>query len=97
VAGDFNDTPEGRPQVGDAIRRYNPNRSRRTRDRDTRQPRGFAFVEMTDTAEAANAINALNGQKLLGRTINVNEARPRPERSGGSKYTQRSNRGGSRW
>jgi RNA recognition motif-containing protein len=65
--------------------------------RDTRQPRGFAFVKMTDSAEAANAINALNGQKLLGRTITVNEARPRPERSGGSGYGQHSNRGGSRW
>src|ERR1700730_18186006 len=63
--------------------------------RDSRQPRGFGFVEMTDSVEAANAIEALNGQKLLGRTITVNEARPRPERSGGARYEQRSNRGGS--
>ena len=59
--------------------------------RDSRQPRGFGFVEMTDSVEAANAIEALNGQKLLGRTITVNEARPRPERSGGARYEQRSN------
>jgi cold-inducible RNA-binding protein len=65
--------------------------------RDSRQPRGFAFVEMTDSAEAANAINALNGQKLLGRTITVNEARPRAEREEGSGYGQRSNRGGNQW
>jgi cold-inducible RNA-binding protein len=68
------------------------------RDRDyTGVSRGFAFVEMTNTADAMNAINALNGQKLLGRSINVNEARPRPEREEGSGYGQRSNRGGSRW
>jgi RNA recognition motif-containing protein len=53
------------------------------RDRDTGQPRGFAFVEMTDSAEADRAIEALNGQTLGGRAINVNEARPRPERGHG--------------
>jgi cold-inducible RNA-binding protein len=53
------------------------------RDRDTGQPRGFAFVEMTNSAEAANAIKALNGKEMNGRAINVNEARPREERSGG--------------
>jgi cold-inducible RNA-binding protein len=52
------------------------------RDRDTGQPRGFAFVEMTNQAEAAKAIEALNGQELNGRALNVNEARPRPERGG---------------
>jgi cold-inducible RNA-binding protein len=66
------------------------------RNRVTGQARGFAFVEMTESAEAANEINALNEQKLLGRAISVNEARPRPERSGGSRYEQRSNPGGSR-
>jgi cold-inducible RNA-binding protein len=50
------------------------------RDRDTGQPRGFAFVEMTDAGEAERAIASLNGQTLGGRPINVNEARPRPER-----------------
>jgi RNA recognition motif-containing protein len=62
------------------------------RDRDTGQPRGFAFVEMTDANEAANAINALNGRELNGRAINVNEARPREERGGGRGFG--GNRGG---
>jgi RNA recognition motif-containing protein len=53
------------------------------RDRDTGQPRGFAFVEMTNSDEAANAIQALNGRELNGRTLNVNEARPREERRPG--------------
>ncbi len=66
------------------------------RDRDTGQSRGFAFVEMSSSADAANAINALNGQKLRGRSINV-EVRRRPEREEGSRYGQRSNRGGNRW
>lgn len=48
-------------------------------DRDTGQPRGFAFVEMTDKQEAENAINQLNGAELNGRAMNVNEARPKPE------------------
>ena len=52
------------------------------RDRDTGQPRGFAFVEMTNQAEAMKAIEGLNGQELNGRALNVNEARPRPERGG---------------
>lgn len=53
------------------------------RDRDTGQPRGFAFVEMTNASEATAAINGLNGTELSGRAINVNEARPREERGGG--------------
>ncbi|HEX5226124.1 MAG TPA: RNA-binding protein [Bryobacteraceae bacterium] len=52
-------------------------------DRDTGQARGFAFVEMTDAAEADRAINELNGQQLDGRAMNVNEARPKPERGSG--------------
>jgi RNA recognition motif-containing protein len=47
-------------------------------DRETGQPRGFAFVEMTDPSAAQNAISALNGTELHGRAINVNEARPKP-------------------
>ena len=51
-------------------------------DRDSGQPRGFAFVEMTNDAEAEKAIAGLNGTDLGGRAINVNEARPKPERGG---------------
>src|SRR5689334_5760578 len=47
-------------------------------DRDSGQPRGFAFVEMTDHNEAQNAIAQLNGAELHGRAMNVNEARPKP-------------------
>ena len=52
-------------------------------DRDTGQPRGFAFVEMVDGDQAEQAIAALNGSDLSGRALVVNEARPRPERGGG--------------
>ena len=52
-------------------------------DRDTGRPRGFAFVEMTTDAEAAQAIEALNGREIQGRPINVSEARERAPRSGG--------------
>ena len=51
-------------------------------DRDTGQARGFAFVELADDEEAAKAITELNGKELDGRALNVNEARPKPERSG---------------
>lgn len=47
-------------------------------DRDSGQPRGFAFVEMTSAQEAQNAISQLNGAELHGRAMNVNEARPKP-------------------
>lgn len=52
-------------------------------DRDSGQPRGFAFVEMTDRQEAQTAISRLNGQELNGRALNVNEARPKGEGGGG--------------
>ncbi len=48
------------------------------RDRDTGQPRGFAFVEMTDGAQADKAISDLNGTTVGSRAISVNEARPKP-------------------
>ncbi len=52
-------------------------------DRDSGQPRGFAFVEMTDRGAAETAISRLNGVELNGRAMNVNEARPKPQgRSG---------------
>jgi RNA recognition motif-containing protein len=49
-------------------------------DRDTGQPRGFGFIEMDDANAAQGAIDGLNGTQLDGRTLTVNEARPRPER-----------------
>jgi RNA recognition motif-containing protein len=48
-------------------------------DRETGQPRGFAFVEMTEKRDAETAISQLNGADLNGRNMNVNEARPKPE------------------
>jgi cold-inducible RNA-binding protein len=50
-------------------------------DRDTGQPRGFAFVEMSNNDEADRAIAELNGRELDGRALNVNEARPKTERT----------------
>ena len=54
-------------------------------DRDTGRSRGFAFVEMSDGAEADRAIAALNGAMVEGRALNINEARPKPDggRGGG--------------
>ncbi len=49
-------------------------------DRDSGRSRGFGFVEMTTEAEASKAIEELNGKMLDGRTLTVNEARPRKER-----------------
>ncbi len=48
-------------------------------DRDTGRPKGFGFVEMSNDTEAKAAIEALNGKDFMGRTLNVNEARPRAE------------------
>jgi len=55
-------------------------------DRDTGQPRGFGFVEMANDGEGLKAIAALNGMDVDGRTLNVNEARPKVERSGGGGF-----------
>ena len=52
-------------------------------DRDTGRSRGFGFVEMTNAEEGEKAIAALNGSQVGGRTLNVNEARPKVERGGG--------------
>lgn len=60
-------------------------------DRDTGQPRGFAFVEMAN-ADAARAMQALNGTNFGGRALKVNEAQDRPRTGGGGS----GNRGGSR-
>jgi len=55
-------------------------------DRETGKPRGFAFVEMAQDDEAEKAITAVNGRKLGGREVNVNEARPREARGGGGGF-----------
>ncbi|MCL5995718.1 MAG: RNA-binding protein [Chloroflexi bacterium] len=52
-------------------------------DRDTKSPRGFAFVEMATSGEAFKAIRMLNGEEVDGRAIRVNEARPRERDFGG--------------
>ena len=52
-------------------------------DRDTGRPRGFAFVTMSNDGEARAAIESLNGTELDGRTITVNEARPKTGAGGG--------------
>jgi RNA recognition motif-containing protein len=54
-------------------------------DRDSGQPRGFAFVEMTEARDAETAISQLNGAELNGRALNVNEARPKTEGGGGGR------------
>ena len=60
-------------------------------DRDTGRSRGFGFVEMSDGGD--EAIQALNGAQMGGRTLTVNEARPRVERGGGG-YGGGGGRGG---
>lgn len=55
-------------------------------DRDTGRPKGFAFVEMKNDAQARAAIDGLNGVELEGRNLTVNEAKPRaPRPTGGSR------------
>lgn len=55
-------------------------------DRDTGRPKGFAFVEMKNDAQARAAIDGLNGIELEGRNLTVNEAKPRaPRPTGGSR------------
>jgi RNA recognition motif-containing protein len=63
-------------------------------DRDTGRSRGFAFVEMSDSAEADRAITALNGTNLDGRALNINEARPKSEGGGGRGFGGGGGRGG---
>ncbi len=73
-------------------------------DRETGQPRGFGFVEMTEQQDAQNAISQLNGADLHGRAMNVNEARPKTAGGGGGGGGRRNDSGGgggrgrgSRW
>ena len=60
-------------------------------DRDTGRSRGFAFVEMSSQEEATSAIEQFNGKDVGGRSLKVNEAKPRENRSGGGFNA---NRGG---
>jgi RNA recognition motif-containing protein len=72
------------------------NSARIMTDRETGRSRGFAFVEMANEAEADQAITALNGYSMDGRALNVNEARPKPERSFGGGGGNRFGGGGGR-
>jgi RNA recognition motif-containing protein len=64
------------------------------KDKYTGRSKGFGFVEMPSKAEAQSAIDGLNDTELQGRTLNVNEARPRTDRGGGRGG--RGGRGGGR-
>lgn len=64
------------------------------RDRDTGQPRGFAFIEMANNNEATKAIQDLDGRDMNGRSIKVNEARPKEERGNGGGFGRKR---GPRW
>src|SRR5271154_3006764 len=66
-------------------------------DRDTGQPRGFGFVEMSNDDEAQRAIAALNGTSLDGRALNVNEAHPKPAGGGGGGRRSGGGGGRDRW
>ena len=63
-------------------------------DRDTGRSRGFGFVTFADDAAADQAIEAMDGSTLDGRTLNVNEARDRPRRNGGGGGGGGGGRGG---
>ena len=71
------------------------------KDKFSGEPRGFGFVEMPAKAEAQAAINGMNQKELKGRALNVNEARPQAERSGGGGRRgggwNGRGRGGQRW
>jgi cold-inducible RNA-binding protein len=71
-------------------------------DRDTGRARGFGFVEMSNDGEGDKAIAALNGRDMDGRSLNVNEARPKENRGGGGGGFRGNSGGGggrqnSRW
>ncbi len=94
----FNATEEA---VRGLFERYGAvNSARIMTDRETGRSRGFAFVEMENENEADQAINALNGFSMDGRALNVNEARPKPERSfgggGGGRFAGGGGGGGGR-
>jgi RNA recognition motif-containing protein len=63
-------------------------------DRETGRSRGFAFVEMSTKEEAENAISTLNGKEVDGRSLTVNEAKPREDRGGSGGGGNRGGGGG---
>jgi RNA recognition motif-containing protein len=63
------------------------------KDKFSGESRGFGFVQMPSKQEAQKAIEQMNGTDLMGRTINVNEARPRTERPGGGRSSGGRGRG----
>ncbi len=65
-------------------------------DRETGRPRGFGFVEMPDDDAAKKAIEGINGKEMGGRTLTVNEARPKRYGGGGGGGGGRSGGGGGR-
>jgi len=71
----------------------NPDSVKVITDRDTGRSKGFGFVEFSDDQAAKAAMSALNGREIGGRTLTVNEARPREEGGGG----MRGGRGGGRY
>ena len=73
------------------------------KDKYSGQPKGFGFVEIPSKADGQSAIDGLNGKELNGRSLNVNEARPRTENFGGrtggygeskGRYSSGNNKGG---
>ncbi len=88
------DTTSTEAQVRDLFAAFGPVQTVNiVNNRDTAEPRGFAFVEMTQAADAQAAIAALNGTELHGRTLRVNEARPKavpdPDRDTGGRDHRR--------
>lgn len=66
-------------------------------DRETDRSKGFGFVEMSSQGEMDKAIQMFNGKELHGRTLTVNQARPREDRGGGNRrFDRRSNNNGRR-
>ena len=70
------------------------------KDRYTNELRGFGFIEMPEKEEALKAIQEVNGKELSGRSLVVNEAKPRENRGGGGRRNDGGGRGGgqrNRW